>query len=181
APADQHHGTAPETLQPRQRHHGYQIAHVERARRRVEADVGGDRSLSQSLGQAGGGVVHHSPLAQHGQQVGHGRQDAVAGWKRASTRGPGYFPGMATRRTRTANSRPNIRLWPKSVLAQRLLIVVMAFGLFGFVALTAVWTRACSNNRCPSIDGLNSYDPYQASKVYAADGRLITDFYFERR
>jgi len=88
---------------------------------------------------------------------------------------------MATRRTRTANSRPNIRLWPRSVLAQRLLIVVMAFGLFGFVALTAVWTRACSNNRCPSIDGLNSYDPYQASKVYAADGRLITDFYFERR
>ena len=88
---------------------------------------------------------------------------------------------MATRRTRTATNRPRIKLWPRSVLAQRLLIVVMAFGLFGFVALTAVWTRACSNNRCPSIDGLNSYDPYQASKVYAADGRLITDFYFERR
>lgn len=88
---------------------------------------------------------------------------------------------MATRRTRTATNRPRIKLWPRSVLAQRLLIVVMAFGLFGFVALTAVWTRACSNNRCPPIDGLNSYDPYQASKVYAADGRLITDFYFERR
>ncbi len=57
----------------------------------------------------------------------------------------------------------------------------MALGLFGLVAVGAVWARACSNSRCPSIDGLNSYDPYQASKVYAADGRLITDFFFERR
>ena len=38
-----------------------------------------------------------------------------------------------------------------------------------------VWARACSGNRCPSIAGLDSYDPDQASKVYAADGRLITD------
>ncbi|HEU4588634.1 MAG TPA: PBP1A family penicillin-binding protein [Gemmatimonadales bacterium] len=45
----------------------------------------------------------------------------------------------------------------------------------------AAWTRACAGNTCPSIEGLDRYDPNQASKVYAADGRLITDLGLERR
>ena len=42
-------------------------------------------------------------------------------------------------------------------------------------------SSSCAGSRCPSIEGLGEYDPDQASKVYAADGRLITDFGLERR
>lgn len=66
-------------------------------------------------------------------------------------------------------------------MATRALVVVLALGLFGAVAVTGAWWRACANERCPAISELDSYDPWQASKVYAADGRLITDFYRERR
>ena len=52
---------------------------------------------------------------------------------------------------------------------------------FGLAVLTAAWNRACAGNSCPSIAELGGYDPNQASKVYAADGRLITDLGLERR
>ena len=45
----------------------------------------------------------------------------------------------------------------------------------GLAVLMAAWSRACAGNTCPSIEELGGYDPDQASKVYAADGRLITD------
>jgi penicillin-binding protein 1A len=44
------------------------------------------------------------------------------------------------------------------------------------------WSRACTNNACPSIATVTGqWDPAQASKVFAADGRLITDLGEERR
>jgi len=43
------------------------------------------------------------------------------------------------------------------------------------------WTRACAGGACPSIARMSDYDPDQASKVYAADGRLITDLGLQRR
>jgi penicillin-binding protein 1A len=52
---------------------------------------------------------------------------------------------------------------------------------FTFVTFLTIWMRVCAGTRCPSIEGLDSYDPDQASKVYAADGRLITDLGKERR
>jgi penicillin-binding protein 1A len=52
---------------------------------------------------------------------------------------------------------------------------------FGLAVLAAAWSRACAGNTCPSIEELGGYDPDQASKVYAADGRLITDLGLERR
>ncbi len=67
------------------------------------------------------------------------------------------------------------------VVLRRLLIVAGATVLFGIVVTGGAWVRACANEKCPSIAGLNSYDPNEASKVFAADGRLITDFYRERR
>ena len=51
----------------------------------------------------------------------------------------------------------------------------------GWRVLAAAWSRACAGNTCPSIEELGGYDPNQASKVYAADGRLITDLGLERR
>ncbi|HXW97050.1 MAG TPA: transglycosylase domain-containing protein, partial [Gemmatimonadales bacterium] len=60
-----------------------------------------------------------------------------------------------------------------AVLAVVLLLVGMGIG---------AWTRACANNACPSIAKVTQrWDPAQASKVFAADGRLITDLGEERR
>jgi len=53
--------------------------------------------------------------------------------------------------------------------------------VFAAALVLGAWARACAGNRCPSIEGLGTYDPDQASKVYAADGRLITDLGKERR
>src|ERR671912_433068 len=66
--------------------------------------------------------------------------------------------------------------------AQRnVLVSFLAVVAFGLAVLVAAWTRACAGNSCPSIEELGGYDPNQASKVYAADGRLITDLGLERR
>ncbi len=68
---------------------------------------------------------------------------------------------------------PKIRSWT--------ITVVGAGAGFGFALLWGAWHRACLNNACPSVAGVGVYDPDQASKVYAADGRLITDLGGERR
>src|SRR5512143_3721036 len=66
--------------------------------------------------------------------------------------------------------------------AQRIVLVsFLAAIAFGVAVLAAAWSRACAGNSCPSIAELGGYDPNQASKVYAADGRLITDLGTERR
>src|SRR3954469_497156 len=75
--------------------------------------------------------------------------------------------------------RMRVRLSPRAqriVLVSSLAVVALVFAI-----LLAAWTRACAGNGCPSIAGLGGYDPKQASKVYAADGRLITDLGLERR
>lgn len=69
---------------------------------------------------------------------------------------------------------PRIR---SNTLTAVLAVVVLLLGM-GIGA----WTRACANNACPSIAKVTQrWDPAQASKVFAADGRLITDLGEERR
>jgi penicillin-binding protein 1A len=55
--------------------------------------------------------------------------------------------------------------------------------VFGFGAGVGYgsWTRVCAGGACPSIAILDDYRPQQTSKVYAADGRLITELGLERR
>src|SRR5512134_530478 len=64
-------------------------------------------------------------------------------------------------------------------------VVLPAVGLlaaYGIGLAYGGWTRVCAAERCPSISRLvESYNPQQTSKVYAADGRLITEFGSERR
>src|SRR5437867_10006075 len=45
------------------------------------------------------------------------------------------------------------------------------------------WTRVCAGEHCPSISRLvaNPNHQVQTSKVYAADGRLISELGLERR
>ena len=57
----------------------------------------------------------------------------------------------------------------------------LGLGLLGGTAffaflLIGLWTRACANDRCPSIASINGANEDQASKIYAADGRQISDF-----
>src|SRR6185295_12212590 len=72
-----------------------------------------------------------------------------------------------------------VRLSPR--VRRVVLVSFLALVAFGLAVLTALWTRACAGNSCPPIAELGGYDPKQASKVYAADGRLITDLGLERR
>ncbi|MDP9145476.1 MAG: transglycosylase domain-containing protein, partial [Actinomycetota bacterium] len=68
---------------------------------------------------------------------------------------------------------PRIRSWT--------ITVVLAGAGFNLALLWGAWHRACLNNACPSVATAIGFDPDQASKVYAADGRLITDLGGERR
>lgn len=77
---------------------------------------------------------------------------------------------------RRTGSKSRRSLWSK------LLLGALGVAVFGMVVVLGAWLRACAvPGACPSIAGLTSYDPMQASKVYAADGRQITDFGLERR
>src|SRR5215211_8011554 len=45
----------------------------------------------------------------------------------------------------------------------------------------ASWALVCRAGACPSIEVLDQYQPRQTSKLYAADGRFITELGLERR
>src|SRR3954454_1949941 len=73
------------------------------------------------------------------------------------------------------------RLRPSSRALRIILVSFLAVLAGGLAVLAAAGERACAGNTCPPIAELGGYDPNQASKVYAADGRLITDLGLERR
>jgi len=75
------------------------------------------------------------------------------------------------------------RWWYTPRIRSNVLTAMLALAMLGLGLVVGGWSRACGNNACPSIARLKSvgYDPAQASKVYAADGRLITDLGEERR
>ncbi len=54
-------------------------------------------------------------------------------------------------------------------------------GALGAGVLAGSWLVICRDGRCPSIASLEAYVPRQTSKVYAADGRFITELGLERR
>lgn len=74
------------------------------------------------------------------------------------------------------------RWWHSPTIRYRILLTVGALGMFGVSLVLGAWFNVCAPvDSCPSIASLESYDPDQASKVYAADGRLVTDFGMTRR
>lgn len=52
----------------------------------------------------------------------------------------------------------------------------LAFGL-----LYASWALVCRSGQCPSIEVLDEYTPKQTSKLYAIDGRFISELGLEKR
>jgi penicillin-binding protein 1A len=57
-------------------------------------------------------------------------------------------------------------------------VLVVAVGLG---SAYAAWALVCRGGGCPSIDVLEEYTPRQTSKLYAADGRFISEIGLERR
>ena len=72
--------------------------------------------------------------------------------------------------------------WLPPHLRVRPLVAAVVMAAYGAGLGYGSWTRVCAAERCPSISRLiGAWSPQQTSKVYAADGRLITEFGVERR
>ncbi|HET7564838.1 MAG TPA: transglycosylase domain-containing protein, partial [Gemmatimonadaceae bacterium] len=78
--------------------------------------------------------------------------------------------------------RVNRRFWrthPRLKYATLLAVVFCCMFAIGMVY--AAWTLACRGSACPSVAILDQFTPRQTSKLYAADGRFITEIGLERR
>lgn len=61
------------------------------------------------------------------------------------------------------------------------LLIGLFVGAVGVGVFAGAWSVVCQQGRCPSISALEDYVPAQTSKLYAADGRFITELGLERR
>ncbi len=87
---------------------------------------------------------------------------------------------FGSRSRRSPGTVPERRWWTPRT--RRWLVLGVAGAAALSVALVlALWFTVCLGNSCPAVANLESYDPNQAAKVYAADGRLLTDLGLERR
>jgi penicillin-binding protein 1A len=61
-------------------------------------------------------------------------------------------------------------------------LLALTFGVaFGGGVAYSSWALVCRDGRCPPIQILDTYTPRQTSKVYAADGRFVSEIGLERR
>ena len=74
-----------------------------------------------------------------------------------------------------------IKRWFSPAHLRRTTFVLLCSASFLGTLAWGSWTRVCAGNACPSIAVLDDYIPHQTSKVYASDGRLITELGLERR
>ena len=61
------------------------------------------------------------------------------------------------------------------------LAVLAALAALGILAAAIGWAVVCHGDTCPSLAGLEQYQPRQTSRLYAADGRFIAEIGLERR
>ncbi len=71
--------------------------------------------------------------------------------------------------------------WRNTRFRRGTYLTLLAVSGLGIGVVWGTWTRACAGGACPSIRVLEEYRPQQAAKVYAADGRLITELGVQRR
>jgi penicillin-binding protein 1A len=89
---------------------------------------------------------------------------------------------MPPRRASTASRAPGGRWWSRHPrLVRGVLLALTTLVGAGAGAATGVWTLACAGGACPSASVLDAYRPRQTSKLYAADGRFLTELGLERR
>ncbi len=60
-------------------------------------------------------------------------------------------------------------------------LCLLFIGTLGLGLVWGTWDRICLDDRCPSIAQITVWEPEQSSKLYAADGSLIHEFFLERR
>jgi penicillin-binding protein 1A len=72
-----------------------------------------------------------------------------------------------------------VRRHPGAVRAV-LLFLLFSLGSCAGAAYGA-WALVCRGGQCPSTDVLEDYTPRQTSKLYAVDGKFITEIGLERR
>jgi penicillin-binding protein 1A len=61
------------------------------------------------------------------------------------------------------------------------LAVVAVLAVAGLLVAAGSWAYVCRGTVCPSLAGLEQYQPRQTSRLYAADGRFIAEIGLERR
>jgi penicillin-binding protein 1A len=66
-------------------------------------------------------------------------------------------------------------------LVRAVLLALTFLVALGVGALYSTWALICRGNQCPSIEILAEYTPHQTSKLYAIDGRFISELGLERR
>src|SRR3989441_8276154 len=72
--------------------------------------------------------------------------------------------------------------WQDPKVRARLIAAAVLVAAYAVGLAYGSWTRVCAAERCPSISRLiGGPGPQQTSKVYVADGRLITELGLERR
>src|SRR5436853_3338282 len=72
--------------------------------------------------------------------------------------------------------------WQDPKVRARLIAAAVLVAAYAVGLAYGSWTRVCAAERCPSISRLiGGPGPQQTSKVYAADGRLMTELGLERR
>ena len=70
----------------------------------------------------------------------------------------------------------------RSTALRRQLLLGLTFGaFFGAGLAVAGWTLVCRGGACPDPRQLDQFAPRQTSKLYAADGRFISEIGLERR
>src|SRR2546423_2452838 len=78
-----------------------------------------------------------------------------------------------------------IRWWYDPVQRRRAIITTVLALLYGTGLAYGSWTRVCSGERCPSIMRIDPrggrHEQLQPSRVYAADGRLISELGIQLR
>ncbi len=91
------------------------------------------------------------------------------------------FANLRSRRSRrrgAQSDRGGTRRWRLRIPAAAWFVLV--FLVAGGAGLAAgAWRNLCTD--CPSIARIHTYQPRQASKIYARDGRLVTELGTERR
>ena len=91
-------------------------------------------------------------------------------------------PSMPPRRASTSAPATRGRFWTRYPrLVRGSFLALTALTGTGLGAATGLWTLACRENACPAASVLDAYKPRQTSKLYAADGRFLTELGLERR
>jgi penicillin-binding protein 1A len=61
------------------------------------------------------------------------------------------------------------------------LVILLFLATLGTGIGKATWDRICLGDRCPSIAQITVWEPDESSKLYAADGSLVHEFFVQRR